>query len=266
MRGGSFLLRLLRGLSKVAGLSTVVPVRTGPETILFADFADERLMEALHEVRGEEIECDMIRSILTEGDTFVDIGANFGTLSLLASRIVGRSGKVIAVEPQPRLARLIEQSLQSSGIVNCDLHEVACGSAPASATLLIPENDSGRAGFFPGFSGRWKHRTITVQVTTLDTLASTIPVGGNVCVKIDAEGSEFAILDGGRAMIAARKPALLIELNPWSARAAGRSVSELLSFLTELGYVRFATESTFPATTQLQAIPVDRQTNLLAYS
>lgn len=264
LRGGSFLLRVLRGASTLAHRSTIVPVSIDDDTVLVMDFADGRALEMLHEVRGQVPECAMISSVLTPGDTFIDVGANFGTLSLYASRIVGTLGKVLAVEPQPRLAGFIRESLRASRITNCEVLEVACGATASDIQLLIPRNDSGRAGFFPEFSGKWEHGLATVRVTTLDTIATSSSFSGNVVIKIDVEGSESAVLEGARQLIADRKPPLLMELNPWSARAAGQTVSGLLEKLSSMGYQKFSTDLVFPRMVSLDLIPLDKQSNLLA--
>ena len=261
---GSFLLRSIRGLSRLAGLDTVAQVRGIDRLTVLADFADERILEVVHEIRGENPEYAMMRAILCKGDTFIDVGANFGTFSLLASRRVGPEGKVIAIEPQPRLAGLIRKSVELSEVANARVIEAAIGSAPGVVTLLVPSNDTGRAGIFPAFSGKGSHEGVQREVLTLDSLAAEIPRGGRVFMKIDVEGSELAVLDGATEIVSTRKPVILVELNPWSARAAGRTTSDLLDKLDNLGYRSFSTTTSFPKHLQRSEIPLDRQTNLLA--
>ena len=161
-------------------------------------------------------------ALLKKGATFIDVGANFGTFSLLASRLVGPSGKVMAIEPQARLASMIEESLRQSDVSNCEIDAVACGSVVGEQNLLVPRNDSGRAGFLAGFSGRTAHDSYPVPLTTLDRLLANSPASDSTMIKIDVEGSEMDVLDGGERFIRERMPAIMIELNPWSAAAAAR--------------------------------------------
>ena len=82
--GGSFLLRTLKSL----GSTTKARIRGIDGLTVVTDFADERILEVIHEIRGENPEYRVMRSLLSPGGTFVDVGANFGTFSLLASRQV----------------------------------------------------------------------------------------------------------------------------------------------------------------------------------
>jgi FkbM family methyltransferase len=262
--GGSFLLRFLRGASSLAGRSTTVRIKGIDGLTVVTDFADERVLEVIHEIRGENPEYAVLKGLLAEGDTFVDVGANFGTFSLLASRIVGRGGRVFAIEPQPGLGVFIRESLELSRVSSCELHEVACGSKIADAELLVPEDDSGRAGFFPAFSAQKPHRTVGVPVVTLDSLLAGREAPGTIVLKIDVEGSEIDVLEGAAETIRARRPAILIELNPWSARAAGKGVRDVVEKLETAGYAKFATTISYPNTIQVKDLPLDRQLNLIA--
>jgi FkbM family methyltransferase len=262
--GGSFLLRVLRRISHATGLGSVVPIHGIDGLVVYADFNDERILDVIHEIRGENPEYRVMSQLLKPGDTFIDIGANFGTFSLLASRLVGDNGKVIAIEPQPRLADLISKSLKASEVMNCEIIRAACGSEPGTAELLIPLDDSGRAGMFAGFSGRWRHERVSAGVIMLDDLVDSVSSSSAVMLKIDVEGSEFNVVEGGRRLIESTRPSLLIEMNPWTAGAAGRSPSELLGLLQSLGYQRFVTMESFPHELDLGEIDLERQSNVLS--
>ena len=262
--GGSFTLRMLRNASALAGLPTIARIRGIEGLTVVTDFADERVLDVIHEIRGENPEYSVMKSLLSDGATFVDVGANFGTFSLLASRIVGPTGKVIAVEPQQRLAGLIEESLILSEAQNCRLERVACGSATGERTLFIPADDSGRAGFFEGFSGRPGHTSQQVHVTTLDSVMREHGLSGQLMIKIDVEGSEIDVLDGAEATITSLHPSILIELNAWSAEAAGHAPNEIIDRLSSHGYSSFSTAESYPQLMNPRDLRLDRQTNLIA--
>ena len=257
--GGSFLLRWLKKLG-----DPVTQIRGIDGLAVVADFADERILEVIHEVRGEDPEYRVMRALLSPGDTFVDVGANFGTFSLLASRIVGPSGKVIAIEPQPRLASMISRSTELSGVTNCDVVGVAAGRNEGDATLLVPRDDSGRAGFFAGFSGRRAHEKVKVKVTTLDRMLEGHDPRMGLMLKIDVEGSELDVIEGSAKTIAQLRPPIMIELNPWSAAAAGRQTKEIIDRLVALGYSSFSTAADFPSTLDASQVPSGAQINLIA--
>ena len=264
VRGGTFLLRVLRSVSHALRLSSITPIKGRDGLVVLADFSDERILDVIHEIRGENKEYDVMCELLTEGDTFVDVGANFGTFSLLASRLVGKNGRVIALEPQPRLVNLLRESIELSGARNCTVLEGACGFAAGDADLYVPGDDSGRAGFFKSFSARRDHALVHVKRLRLDDLLPTLPLSGRTVLKVDVEGSEVDVLNGARELIAARRPALIIELNPWSAAAAGTSPAAVIDAIEAMGYESLATVESFPAIVSRGAIPLGRQLNLVA--
>jgi hypothetical protein len=95
-------------------------------------------------------------------------------------------------------------------------------------------------------------------------LLESIEGARRMLLKVDVEGSEFDVLEGARKIIAARRPAIMIEINQWSASSAGKSPGELLDLLTALGYKSFATSQSFPATLDISQIDLSKQTNVLA--
>ena len=76
-----------------------------------------------------------LREVLPPGATFVDIGANIGWFSLLAASLVGPTGRVIAIEPNPRNVALLRQSAKDNGFDNIDVVTVALGERRGAAAL-----------------------------------------------------------------------------------------------------------------------------------
>ena len=105
---------------------------------------------------------------------------------------------------------------------------------------------------------------MAVEVVTLDSVISRDPLNGRLFIKIDVEGSELRVLAGGKQIISTHKPVIMVELNPWSARAADGSTSALIDMLANLGYRSFSTTTLFPRQLQRSDIPLEGQHNLLA--
>ena len=72
-----------------------------------------------------------LRSVLGQGATFVDIGANIGWFSLLGASLVGAAGRVVAIEPNPRNVALLRQSAKDNGFDNIEVIAVALSERPA---------------------------------------------------------------------------------------------------------------------------------------
>jgi FkbM family methyltransferase len=207
-------------------------------------------------------EVEALKSCLVAGDTFVDVGANHGTFSIIACKQVGTTGSVIAVEPQPRMAELLEKSLRANAACRFAVHAFACGERNGEAEFYIPTWSSGCAGLFAGFSAIGAHCKLRVPLKKFDDFFDWKSFPGNVVLKLDVEGSELPFLRGAAAMLRAHKPRILLEINPHSAHAAGRPVEMTVRFLRDLGYNCFA-EPLLPLRPQaLATLDLTRQRNV----
>jgi FkbM family methyltransferase len=178
--------------------------------------------------------------LLKEGDTFLDVGANHGSFAIVASKLVGTNGLVIAVEPQPRLAKVIEKSLAANAVCKFHIYNLALGDRDGEIELLVPIGTSGSAGIFPEHSATHAHNAITVPLRRFDQLVDWRNFTGQVMLKLDVEGSECAFLEGAREMITTLTPNLIIEVHPTSLKAAGATGDRLKQLLSELGYDHYA--------------------------
>jgi FkbM family methyltransferase len=168
------------------------------------------------------------------GDLAFDIGAHVGNRTRALRRLGAR---VIALEPQPRLARLLAR--QFAGDPAVTVVAAAVGAAPGSATLHASRRTPTVATLSPGwiervrhapsFAGvRWPDRH-EVPVTTLDALIARH--GRPRFCKIDVEGFEAEVLRG----LSQPLPALSLEYVPAAIEVAQAAVARLL----ELGSYRF---------------------------
>lgn len=137
------------------------------------------------------------RRFIDAGDVAFDIGAHVGDRAASFARLGAR---VVAVEPQPRLARLLRLVLpRQARIVSCLL-----GATPGRATLRLnsanPTVATASADFIaaasgaPGWEGQEWDGTLDVAVTTLDALCAEH--GRPSFIKIDVEGYEAEVLAG----------------------------------------------------------------------
>lgn len=168
----------------------------------------------------------LLEHILQKGDTFIDVGANLGYYSIIASSLVGDTGTIIGFEPLPAAFRVLK--LNAKNYPNINVIAKAVGEYPgvqrfevdgALSTLLV-SHDSPKA--------------IEVEVTTLDSSLQTL--SHIDFIKIDVEGYEFDVIRGAQAIIAAHRPVFYFELLAmWSQR---RSISfgNFVDLLEPLGY------------------------------
>ncbi len=162
---------------------------------------------------------DFYAGFVHPGALCLDVGAHVGD-RLAAFR--GLGARVVAVEPQPHLARLLRRFHGSDPDVT--ILEVALGSAPGEAELRINRRNPtlsslspawlGTVAASPRFPGERWDRIVRVPLVTLDTLIAEY--GVPAFAKIDVEGFEQEVLAG----LSHPLPALSFEVLPETAEAA----------------------------------------------
>jgi len=164
-----------------------------------------------------------LRSLICPGSVFVDVGANVGWFSLLGARIVGPSGKVIAIEPNPHNCALLKQSCTRNALTNI---EVVVGAAADAKHWFALETDASNGRILPLGSIDSTAEPIkcsyVVPAFTLDQILSDRGVVGAVsAVKVDVEGVEDLVFRGAEQLLTSTKPAIIFEWFPQALRDAG---------------------------------------------
>ncbi len=174
----------------------------------------------------------IFEALIRPGDRVVDVGANLGVFTLLASRSAGPGGEVFALEPEPSLADLLEENVEGARAANVRVLRLAAGAARGRATLACSPVNSGDNRLDPGFAAPG----VEVEVAPLDEL-----VGGEVdFVKIDVQGREADVLAGMRGLLGRSPRArLLLEYSPDGLERCGASGPALLGSLRSLGFQLF---------------------------
>ena len=185
-----------------------------------------KALEAYGEAHEHELE--LLRQLCAPGSTIFDLGANIGDHTIPLAKHVGANGFVYAFEPQ----RLIFQMLCANVALN-DLPNVDCIHAAVGAThgaVLIPEIDYSLEANYGGIEVSEFKEGRPVERIVLDDYLDT---QGADLVKIDVEGMEADVLEGGRKFIARFRPVLYVEND-----RIDRS-QNLIELLYELGYRAF---------------------------
>lgn len=169
----------------------------------------------------------LLRRVLKEGGTFVDVGANIGYFTKLASKLVGASGKVFAFEPMPAALRLLR--LNTAQLPNVTIFPVALSEKKGTATFYVRKK-----GDMSSLSHDPTAKPVPVTVSTLDeSLADQARVD---LIKIDVEGSELEVLRGGRLLLERHRPIVYFEFLPCFAEPRGIRVETFEEVFKPLGY------------------------------
>jgi FkbM family methyltransferase len=148
-----------------------------------------------------------VRDHLRPGDVCLDVGANIGVITFLASSIVGPDGLVVAVEANPENVQLLYRTIHMIGASNVMVLPVAASDRRSVFSLKGRSNThliAARAAMSGG--GHF------VQSLPLDDVIAGLPRLD--FVKMDIEGHEPPALRGMARLLAAHKPGLLVEFNP----------------------------------------------------
>jgi FkbM family methyltransferase len=232
LMGAEFVHRAVSWLTALGGLPSRFCVSVGDQK-MHVSLVDPRSLVVSQEL-ASAVEVRALKNYLAEGDTFVDVGANHGVFAVAASRIVGASGQVVAVEPNPELAVLVEQSLAANGCTGFQVHHLALADAEAELDFYIPHATLGSAGLIREFSADSSGRRIRVRVTTLDRLVTVDP-RRRMLIKVDIECAEMRFLAGARAFLQQQRPVMFVEINPHAIAAAHGTLVELVAMFKSCG-------------------------------
>jgi FkbM family methyltransferase len=197
---------------------------------LFCDAADAAVTPGLLSGHYEAHLSAVFEKYCTAGMTVVDVGANLGYYSLLASRLVGPTGRVVALEPNSENCRLLLSSLRLNDITNVQLLPVAADKATGWAYYSTHVGSNG--GLIDG-GELLSHPCTVVPTFRLDDLVEG-PVG---FLKMDVEGAEGRVVAGATGLIARDRPIVTTELkDEMLRRVSGTTVAEYLGSFERLGY------------------------------
>ena len=177
----------------------------------------------------------VIHRILRPGDTFIDIGANEGYFTVVGSKIVGTSGRVLAVEPQARLAPVLARNLEENQCTNTVVIQAAVSRCSGTAILyLAPDMNTGSSGLTE--ATRYRVATQTTPLISLAELLAQVPDAMPV-VKMDIEGFEYDAILGSEAVFRSGVVrALIMEPHDHLLRKRNLDVGVLPRFLRSCGY------------------------------
>jgi FkbM family methyltransferase len=169
----------------------------------------------------DEKEFALLDSFLRPGDWALDIGANVGHYTLRMAELVGREGRVVAVEPVPDTFALLAANARLFRYENVSLLNIAASDRVASMSIEIPQFAGGLTNYYQArlASSEDGLRVLTLPIDSLALPAVRL-------VKIDVEGHELPVLRGMRALLERDHPALIVETG----------LQQTLDLLGDLGY------------------------------
>lgn len=177
------------------------------------------VLTGTHEIQVEQA---LVRS-LRAGDHVWDIGANIGSLSLVAAGMVGEHGRVLAIEPDGRCAAAIRANADLNDLSQIEVLEAAAARSSGTAELVVVRDRLWTRLASVGGHDLAEQR-VTVATVALDDIDAPPPR----LVKIDVEGAELDVIAGMARLLREARPLVVCEMH-------GRN-AEFCAAMTAAGY------------------------------
>lgn len=188
--------------------------------------------------RTAPAETAVMRTSLPPGGSFVDVGANWGYFTLVGAHAVGPGGRIVALEPDPRVHAELCANVARNGIGNVTVLAVAASDRGGEAVLSgYAEADRNRGVSSLVAAPAGAAAAFTVRTAPLDELLDELSIDSVDLVKIDVEGAEELVVRGmARGMAEGRYRRVLVELHPGQHPDGARLGETMYRMMDTAGY------------------------------
>ncbi len=165
---------------------------------------------------------DLMASLIKPTDVCLDIGANLGTHTMVLADLASR-GSVYAFEPSSINAGFLSENIRANCLANARCEQIGLGHQSRIQELtnliglegcsFVSPQENVDDVLMKAWGQTLERTTEKVVIETLDNWISKNRIDRVDFVKMDAEGSELGVLEGGQATFARHRPKLIIELN-----------------------------------------------------
>ncbi len=180
--------------------------------------------------------CQTLQHFLNPSRIFVDLGANEGYFSVIGAKLVGPSGKVIAIEPQKRLKAVLEKNFDLNQVNNVVLFDSCISNKRGTVKLYItPDTNTGTTALYRFI--KYPLPTVTIDTITLSDLFSLAGIDEVDLLKMDIESYEYEAIMGSQELFKKRCiKALALEIHPTLISKRGLDQDDINHFLSSCGY------------------------------
>ena len=146
-----------------------------------------------------ELDTKIIREEIHEGDIVIDVGANIGYYTLIFAQLVGKSGKVIAFEPESKNFEILKKNIEINNYDNVIVEQKIVSEKCGKMKLYVSDSDI--VGHRIQQMKNLKN-FIEVESVTLDDYMEKLHLDKKVnFIKIDVEGAEPKVLEGSNKIL-----------------------------------------------------------------
>jgi FkbM family methyltransferase len=174
-----------------------------------------------------------LEQVLKPGGLVVDVGANIGMISIRSAKLVGNSGRVIAIEPNPNIAPFCKENIWLNGVKNVTVFQTALGAHEGMTSFNCDRSDDCSRVIEKG--------GVEVPITLLDKVMEMEPTREIDLLKVDVEGYEFVVLEGAVKSLK-RTRLIYIEVDAANYSHYGRRTEEMIDLLNSHGFDTFVSD------------------------
>ena len=187
----------------------------------------------------EPFETSIFLKLISKKKFFLDIGANLGYYSIIASKLISKLGKVVAIEPERSNLELLHQNLDMNNTLNVDVIEKACSDKSHASFLKLSKDNLGDHRL--SNKKNKDSKNVEVKTTTVDSIINEYGLIPDI-VKIDTQGAELKIIKGMKNLLhnSNLKTIFFMEFWPDGLFEQGDKITELIEYISLKSFVIFA--------------------------
>jgi FkbM family methyltransferase len=172
---------------------------------------------------------------LKDEDIVIEVGANIGAHSLLIGKLIGKKGRLIAIEPTEYALRKLNRNIS----LNEDISNIT-----VIDKIISDDEYKGKDIFNSDWSTKSTQSPCSIEFysSTVDKVVEECLLQKVDMLKVDVDGYDFRVLKGAKKTIERFKPIIFVELCQYTLNEKGASISGIFSYLNSFGYKCF-TES-----------------------
>ncbi len=171
---------------------------------------------------------ELMLSKIKKGDVVLDIGANIGYYAVLFADKVGKKGKVIAIEPDPINFEILQKNIKENKIFNVVAVQAAVGNENKKMKIFESKENFGDHRMWGD------GQSLPVFCRKLDDLLKELEYQKIDFIKMDVQGFESLVIEGGEKIIEKNKPIIFFEYWPWGNKKAGSDIKKMMNFFKKI--------------------------------
>ena len=201
-------------------------------------FKYANLSQELYCYGFEETEIIFFKKYLSAGDIVIDIGANIGLFTLIASERVLPNGKVFSFEPSPQTYAWLAENIEANSLSNVSAFKSALSDRDGVIDFYISSQGFDAFNSIIKPSKGKDYIKESVPTLTLDSFIKNANLEGGInLIKIDVEGFEIPLLSGAMHLLSSNKaPDMIVEFTESNAKNANTTCAQLYSKISSFGY------------------------------